>query len=313
MSYTICQEIGKGGFGKVYKVRAKEGQKTYALKLENSKEKGRRNVIINEIQAYNELQGCDEIPSLIDHGFHKTLAFLVLPLFRYSLKDMLERHPRFFTRKSATIVRKKLLGTIEFIHERGRLYKDLKPENVMFDYNNKVYLIDFGMSAPYLRKDGSHIPEIRGKNMSGTLWYMSINTHRGMEQSRRDDLESLFYLLILLYKSGLPWIEAGASMSKKQKVRTRAIKEGLSVDELCDEINGKEYLIKFFQYVRSLKFTEKPDYRYLNSLLDEILYNEKEFQRYKEMRDEDGKRNAKVASISLWGKFISILNPFAIR
>ncbi|AFN84168.1 caseine kinase 1 [Encephalitozoon romaleae SJ-2008] len=313
MGYTICEEIGKGGFGKVYKVRTKEDQKAYALKLEDNKEKGRRNVIINEIQAYNELQGCDEIPLLVDHGFHRALAFLVLPLFRYSLKDILERHPRFFTRRSATIVAKKLLGTIEFIHKKGRLYRDLKPENVMFDYNNKVYLIDFGMSMPYLRKDGSHIPEIRGKNVCGTLWYMSINTHRGVEQSRRDDLESLFYLLILLYKSGLPWIEVGASMSKRQKARTRAIKEGLSVYELCDGISGKEYLIKFFQYVRNLKFSEKPDYRYLNSLLDEVLYSEKEFQGYKEMSSEDGKRNTKMGSISLWSKFISILNPFVIR
>ncbi|WEL39972.1 cGMP-depenedent protein kinase [Encephalitozoon hellem] len=312
-NYTICQEIGRGGFGKVYEVRIEDGEKAYALKIENGKERGKGSVIINEIQAYHELRGCNEIPPLVDYGFHGTLAFLVLPLFRYSLRDILERHPRFFTRKSATIVGKKLLSTIEYIHERGRLYRDLKPENVMFDYNNKVYLIDFGMSVPYLKKDGSHIPEAEGKSVSGTLWYMSINTHKGMEQSRRDDLESLFYLLILLYKSGLPWMEVGASITKRQKTRTKKIKEDLSVHNLCDGISGKKHLIKFFQYVRGLKFSEKPDYKYLDSLLDEIFHNEKELQSFKEIDDEDQKKSTKAVSISLWSKLASILNPFVVR
>ncbi|CAD26108.1 CASEINE KINASE 1 [Encephalitozoon cuniculi GB-M1] len=310
MDYTICREIGKGGFGKVYEVKKKADQKSYALKIETNAPKAGRNSIINEIQAYSELQGCEKIPRLVDHGSYEGLTFLVLPLLKYSLKDLLERHPRFFTKKSATIVGKKLLNAIEFIHGKGRLHRDIKPENVMFGHNNRIYLVDFGMSAPYLRGDGSHIPEVGGKSVSGTLWYMSINTHRGIEQSRRDDLESLFYLLILLYKSRLPWMEPGASVSKKQEARTKEIKENLSVYDLCDGIHGKEHLIKFFQHISSLEFAEKPNYRYLNSLLDKIFHSNKELQGYKRAPK---KEDTGLIRTSLWHKFISILSPFEVK
>lgn len=313
MGYDIHYEVGRGGFGTVYKVRKKVDYKTYALKIENNTARTRRRAMVDEIQAYRELQGCDGIPHLVDYGFYKGLAFLVLPLFRYSLKDVLERNPKFFTRKSATILGKKLLSIIELIHGRGRLYRDIKPENIMFDHNNKIYLIDFGMSMPYLEDNGDHIPELRGRSISGTLWYMSINTHKGVEQSRRDDIESLFYLLILLYKSELPWVEVGISMSKRQKTKTQKVKESLSIHELCDGISGKEHLIKFFEYVRRLEFLEKPDYRYLNSLLDKVLCYKKEFWNYKETDSGEIKESTGLIAVSLWYKLISILCPFSIE
>lgn len=306
MGYGIRHEIGKGGFGKVYEVRRGADPTPYALKIESPTHRGRKGSVANEIQAYCDLQGCPEIPQLVDHGVYRGLNFLVLPLLRYSLKDLLERHPKFFTRKSATIVGKRLLSAIEFIHARGRLYRDFKPENVMLGHDNRVYLIDFGMSVPYLSEDGSHIPEGKGKRASGTLWYVSVNTDRGMEQSRRDDLESLFYLLILLYKSRLPWMDVGTPISKRCQGRARKIKEGMCVSKLCEGICGKQHLVRFFQYVVGLGFEERPDYLYLNTLLDKVLCSNREDQ---ELEEPDKTKEAGVAPVSLWNKLARIICP----
>lgn len=307
-NYTICRTIGKGGFGRVYEVKNRADQRFYALKME-IKGQSRKNSMLNEVQAYKDLQGCEEIPCLVDHGVHEDTNFIVLPLFRHSLKDLLEKHPKFFTRKSATIIAKKLLKATEFIHSRGRLYRDFKPENVMLSHNNKIYLIDFGMSRSYINEDGSHILESKGKNMSGTAWYVSRNTHLGIEQSRRDDLESLFYLLILLYKSKLPWMQLEASTSRDRQIKIGQMKGNVSEDELCSGIPGKEQLVKFIQHVRNLGFTEEPNYRYLNVLLNNVLCEEKLY--HSNLNDQEP--TVGVAPISIWTKIVDMFSSSGLK
>lgn len=275
LDYVVCRTIGKGGFGVVYEVRSRADQSFYALKKETKDQTNRRSSIANEVQAYTDLQGCEEIPKLVDHGIHGGTSFIVLPLLRHSLKDLLESHPRFFTRRSATIIARKLLRAIEFIHSKGWIYRDLKPENVMLSYDNKVYLVDFGMAKPYLMENGEHIPEVGGRKMSGTAWYVSINTHRGIDQSRRDDLESLFYLLILLHRSRLPWMEGDAATPEDRQSKIWEMKETLSAEELCAGIHGGESLVGFIRHVRGLGFAEKPDYQYLTDLLGNVLDGER--------------------------------------
>ena len=87
------------------------------------------------------------------------------------------------------------------MHEHDYVHRDLKPENFVIGLDkeeNIIYLIDFGLSKKYKDSKGDHILYKEGKSILGTVRYVSIYTHLGIEQSRRDDIESLGYILIYL-------------------------------------------------------------------------------------------------------------------
>lgn len=284
--YVIRKPIGRGGFGTVYEAMCADGQ-ACALKV------GSRESISREIQAYLHLQGCEFIPVLLGHGVLGDVAFLALPLFRHSLRDVLES--RLLGRRLATTIARKLLQTAEFIHNRGMMYRDFKPENVMISHSNRVFLVDFGMCRRFIRDDGTHVAEEHA-GMSGTVWYASTNAHRGMQQSRRDDLESLFYLIVLLYRSRLPWMD-----TQMDRAMIGHAKESLSADSLCSGVAGKQHLVEFVQYIKRLRFEEAPDYTYLDGLLSCI---------HGIARRVAVPGTASVVSVSLWTKMISMLGRF---
>lgn len=101
-----------------------------------------------------------------------------------------------------------MLQRIEYVHHRHFLHRDIKPDNFLIGSgkrSNKVFIIDFGLAKRYLQRDGTHIPYRDNKNLTGTARYASINTHLGIEQGRRDDLESLGYVLMYFLRGSLPW------------------------------------------------------------------------------------------------------------
>jgi len=102
-----------------------------------------------------------------------------------------------------------MITRVEFMHSQNFLHRDMKPDNFLIGINNKasmVYMIDFGLSKRYRDpKTGEHIPYRDNKSLTGTARYASVNTHIGIEQARRDDLESIGYILLYFLKGQLPW------------------------------------------------------------------------------------------------------------
>ena len=113
-----------------------------------------------------------------------------------------------------------MIGRVEHVHSRSFIHRDMKPENYVMGigkYCNKLYIIDFGLAKRY--RDARlkvHIAYREDKNLTGTARYASVNAHLGIEQSRRDDLESLGYVIMYFMRGSLPWQGLKAA-TKKQK------------------------------------------------------------------------------------------------
>lgn len=153
------------------------------------------------------------------------------------------------------------------IHNRGILHRDIKPENLLV-HQNKLHLIDFGLSKKFLDESNAHIPRLENKQFRGTLRYASTNMHQGIENTRRDDLESLGYVLIYLAKGSLPWqglkIKSGdraqAIAKIKMKTQLKALCSGLPME-----------FVEFMRGIKNLGFAEEPDYVGYMQLFGRIL------------------------------------------
>ena len=101
---------------------------------------------------------------------------------------------------------------------------------------------------------------------------MSINAHHGVEQSRRDDMESIGYVLVYFMKLGkLPWMGLKTEDVRERYKMIGHIKEDITTSKLCGGINRE--FGTYLRYVKSLKFADRPDYNYLKSLFRNCLKN----------------------------------------
>lgn len=156
------------------------------------------------------------------------------------------------------------------IHSCGLIYRDIKPDNFLIGVDNLIYVVDFGMAKPYRdSRTFQHIPYREKKSLSGTARYMSINTHLGREQSRRDDLEALGHVLLYFLRGSLPWQGLKAASNKEKYERIGLKKQDISIPELC---NGfPDEFAQYLAYARSLKFESTPDYAMLRGLMQRAL------------------------------------------
>ena len=138
---------------------------------------------------------------------------------------------------------------------------------------NLVYAIDFGLAKRFRDpRTHQHIPYREHKNLTGTARYASINTHLGIEQSRRDDLEAIGYIFIYFYKGILPWqgLKARTKAQKYDKISDKKL--STPVEELCKGTPPE--FSTYINYCRSLRFDEKPDYAYLRQLIRNLFHRQ---------------------------------------
>jgi len=170
-----------------------------------------------------------------------------------------------------------MISRIEFVHSLNFIHRDIKPDNFLIGLakrKNQVYMIDFGLAKRYRDpKTSLHIAYRDGKSLTGTARYASINTHLGIEQSRRDDLESLGYVLVYFLRVELPWqgLKAKTMKDKYEKIMEKKI--STHVETLCKGF--PEEFASYINYTRDLKFDDRPDYGFLKRLLKTISEREK--------------------------------------
>ncbi len=159
------------------------------------------------------------------------------------------------------------------MHSRCFLHRDIKPDNYLMGLGKRqfmVYIIDYGLAKRYRdSRTGQHIPYRDNKSLTGTARYASVNTHLGIEQSRRDDLESVGFSLMYFNRGSLPWQGLRTKTKKEKYDRIRDIKVSTSVEFLCKGF-PEEFAI-YLNYCHKLNFDERPDYALLKKLFKDLF------------------------------------------
>eukprot|EP00638_Chattonella_subsalsa_P005079 CAMPEP_0117752090 /NCGR_PEP_ID=MMETSP0947-20121206/11396_1 /TAXON_ID=44440 /ORGANISM="Chattonella subsalsa, Strain CCMP2191" /LENGTH=439 /DNA_ID=CAMNT_0005570661 /DNA_START=354 /DNA_END=1676 /DNA_ORIENTATION=+ len=243
-----------------------------AIKLESTKTKHPQ--LLYESKIYRILHGGLGIPTVRWYGVEGDYNVMVLDLLGPSLEDLFNYCGRRFNLKTVLMLADQLLSRLEYVHTKSFIHRDVKPDNFLIGLGkrqNIIHIIDFGLAKKYRDpRTHQHIPYRDNKNLTGTARYASINTHIGIEQSRRDDLESLGYVLMYFIRGSLPWQGLKANTKKQKYERIMDRKMSTSTEQLC-----KGYPAEFrsyFEYCRSLRFEDRPDYAYLKRLFKELFY-----------------------------------------
>lgn len=169
-----------------------------------------------------------------------------------------------------------MVECIEILHEHGILHRDIKPANFCMGVghnSDRVYIVDLGLARQYLDvATGQHIPCATRRAVMGTVQYTSLNVQNHIQPSRRDDLESLGYVLMSFLRGSLPWGDIDSKCKKTRNEEIRFRKAWTKHADLC--MGFPQEFIKFFHHCRSLQFVSRPDYELLRSLMREVLRKE---------------------------------------
>ncbi|KAM3583453.1 serine/threonine protein kinase [Umbelopsis sp. WA50703] len=272
--YRIGRKIGSGSFGDIYLGSNIVSGEEVAIKLESVKAKHPQ--LEYEAKVYKTLSGGVGIPFVRWYGTECDYNAMVIDLLGPSLEDLFNFCQRRFSLKTVLLLADQLISRIEFVHSKNFIHRDIKPDNFLMGIGkrgNQVNVIDFGLAKKYRDpKTHLHIPYRENKNLTGTARYASINTHLGVEQSRRDDLESLGYVLMYFCRGSLPWQGLKAATKKQKYDRIMEKKMTTSTELLCRGFPN-EFSI-YLNYTRSLRFDDKPDYSYLRKLFRDLFVRE---------------------------------------
>ena len=279
--YKILHQLGKGSFGTVFSGINLETNEKVAIKTEQISDKAHCMLLEAEATKLNKLRNHKGIPKLHFFGKTEKKNILIMELLGRTLNELFIHCNKKFTLLTVCLLGCEMLKLIEFIHEKTFIHRDIKPDNFMMGKDEKedvLYLIDFGLSKKYISTKGVHIPYKTGKSMTGTARYCSVFTHEGIEQSRRDDLESIGYVLIYFLKGSLPWQGIKIKEGDKHYEKIGTVKKNTTIDELCKGFPDE--FKTYFNYVKNLKFEETPNYNLLNDLFQRMLmkYSSKEYK-----------------------------------
>ncbi|WFD20034.1 non-specific serine/threonine protein kinase [Malassezia caprae] len=266
--YRVGKKIGEGSFGVIFEGTDLLTHQRIAIKFEPRKSDAPQ--LRDEYRTYKVLSGITGIPQVYYFGQEGLHNILVIDLLGPSLEDLFDLCNRRFSVKTVAMVAKQMS-----IHERNLIYRDIKPDNFLIGrssskHSGLVHVVDFGMAKHYRDpRTKQHIPYRERKSLSGTARYMSINTHLGREQSRRDDLEALGHVFMYFLRGSLPWQGLKAATNKQKYEKIGEKKQSTPIKELCEGF-PEEFGI-YLNYVRKLGFEETPDYDFLRELFSKVL------------------------------------------
>lgn len=256
--YELLEKLSEGSFGQVYKAKNVRTEELVAIKIERKTENG---TLKNEAKIYQYLS---KEPGFLHLKWYQTdeqYSYLVIDLLVCSLTRLINVK-KTLEHKVILQLGIQMIKRIETLHSKYLLHRDIKPDNFMLGTNKQLFLIDFGLCKRY-DHDGIHIEETQdvNKTIIGSVNFVSLNVHKGIEPSRRDDIESCIYIILYLLQDGqLPWLK------EKNINKIVRLKNELTNGDLCSP-----FIKCMLSLTRMLAFKEAPNYGELITILETEL------------------------------------------
>ena len=281
--YTLYKNklLGEGSFGKVFLGKVNDTNDLVAIKMEEPT----HSYLQKEAMICKYLT-TEQKDSPI--GFSKYYwygedtdknKYLVCEILGKSIQDLLVKCGGSFSLKTVLMIGFQILNRMEYLHQNEYIHRDIKPSNFLVGTGSKkntIYLVDFGLSKEYLDRNGEHIEYLKHKNYVGTIRYMSINCHKGLETSRRDDMYSYIYMLFYLYYGNLPWQGINDNDKRKRVKIIGNIKTEFNKDptKFFNSPKVPNCFIQILDYIRKMKFKQNVDYDKIREyLLQEMVHH----------------------------------------
>lgn len=284
--FRLISKLGEGSFGKIFKGIDTVSNRLVAIKVE---QKGNSSQLKTESRIYKEMEGTPvsksiRWPKMYDFG-RDSLGnnIMIMDLLGPNIESIMKKsvHKRFHS-TSVAFLAEKMITLVEKFHMAGYVHRDLKPQNFVIEYCEQTYprfpevfLIDYGLAKGFIDSTKKqHAPFSQRKSLKGTVRYSSINTHLGIDQSRRDDMQSLAYIFIYMLLGRLPWQNLMKEREKKEGYHLIMLKKmSTPVEELVSDIPQpmRNAVTSYLLYVNSLMYHEEPNYNYCRSLFEEIV------------------------------------------
>jgi len=270
--YKVIRKIGQGSFGRIYICQDIISNEFYAMKVEQISTLNR--VLEIESKYLNYLKGFG-IPELIFFGRSEKYFILIETLLGKSLENLYSESHGNFNIKDVCMIGIQILDRLEYIHNKNIIHRDIKPDNFVIGKNedkNIIFMIDFGLAKRYRNPlTQEHIPFRLTKRLTGTARYASVNALKGGEQSRKDDLESLNYMLLYFLRGSLPW-QGVAGLTKGEKYKKiYHIKKNIGAEKLYENLPNE--FKEVYLYIKKLEFEQDPDYDYCRKLFMDVIEN----------------------------------------
>lgn len=265
--YKLLEKIGSGSFGSIYKAENIRTNELVAIKVE-SIQSGTK-LLKNESIIYQYLANIKGLPNIKWFGKDDTNYYMVINLLGPSLQNLKDNKGN-FSLKLTLQIGIKILFLLKTIHEKGLIHRDIKPDNFLLGVNENckdIYIIDFGFCKSYIDNTNptNHIEMTNITNMIGSITYASINAHKFIQLSRRDDLESLGYMLLYLHLGSLKW----------QNIDSNTVDKNHIVLQLKEELTDNTFLpipiSNYLKNIRKLEYEETPNYEYLIGIFKQSI------------------------------------------
>ena len=296
--YRLGKKIGTGAFGEIFEGTDIFDNSSVAIKLEHNSVKYPQ--LLFEAKLLKSIPGTG-IPVMHWFGIAGEYNAMVMDLLGQNLEDLYNYCAKNFSLKTILMITIQMIERLKHVHDNHYIHRDIKPENFLIgkDTTEKtIYLLDFGLAKRYRDEYTQiHIPLKENRNLTGTARYASCNAHNGLEQSRRDDMESIAYVILYFFRKKLPWQGLKCKDKNEKHAKIKEIKMSMTPEKLFEGL-PKEFA-DYLTMVKKLGFEDEPNYKSYIQMFNK-LFKAKEFEmdyRYDWVTVKDNTNVLKDASL----------------